>query len=280
MSGGKKLLKIINQNKPFLAVFSIFLSLLFVVGSTYSWITYSDEQINQSKPNTKKLSTTIDGKFTPNLQWTPGRVTEKNLLVRNNGQIPTIVRVSLYEFLAHFELDMTDGSGNGSQKIVKNPSKSNMTLNDVATWTKGSTYKLDAGKYYTASEVYKGDKKNPKTAYVYKGNRTIEGLKYLSIQFNNNDIYDVNTKPKPGTRNYWYYSEGYFYYSEVLQPKAKTRQLIQSVLLDKSLPNKYKGSFYQLIPVMDAHDRTKSLMGDWKIPSGSHVEAMYRGVVH
>ncbi|MGX7244202.1 BsaA family SipW-dependent biofilm matrix protein [Enterococcus quebecensis] len=280
MSRGKKLLKIINQNKPFLVVFSLFLSLLLVVGSTYSWITYSDEQINQSKPNTKKLSAVIDENFTPNLQWIPGKTTEKSLLVKNNGQVPAIVRVSLYEFLVHFELDMTDGGGNGSQKIVNTSSRPELTMDDVATWFKGSTYKVASGKYYTVSEVYKGDKTNPNTAYVYKGNRTVEGLKYLTIQFNARDIYDVNNKPKLGTQNYWYYSEGYFYYSEILQPKEKTKELLQSVTLDKSLPNKYKGSFYQLIPIMDAHDRTKSLMEDWKISSNSFVESMYREKVH
>ncbi|WP_207694637.1 hypothetical protein DOK67_0000422 [Enterococcus sp. DIV0212c] len=276
MSRGKKLLKTINQNKPFLAVFSVFLSLVLVIGSTYSWITYSDEQINQSKTNTRKLSAVIDGTFTPNLQWIPGTTTEKNLLVRNNGQVPAIARVSLYEFFAQFELDMTDGAGNGAQKIVKNPSGTDMTMADAATWAKGSTYKVDSEKYYIASEVYKADKKNPSTAYVYKGKRPNKGLNYLTIQFNNTDIYDVNNKPKSGIRNYWYYSEGYFYYSEVLQPKEATKQLIKSITLDKNLPNKYKGSLYQLIPVMDAHDITKSLMADWKIASSSYVEAMYR----
>lgn len=280
MSRGNKLLKTINQNKPFLAVFSVFLSLLLVVGSTYSWITYSDEQINRNKPNSKKLSAVIDEVFTPNLQWEPGAITEKKLLVKNDGQMPAIVRVSLYEFLAQFELDMTDGIGNGSQKIVKNSSGSDLIMEDVNTWEKGRTYKIKSGKYFTVSDVYKGDKTDPNTAYVYKGIRSVESLKYLNIQFNAADIYDENNKPMSGLQNYWYYSSGYFYYSEVLQPKEKTKQLIQSVTLDKNLPNKYKSSLYQLIPVMDAHDTTESLIENWKIDSGSYLEEMYRGKVH
>ncbi|MBO0472381.1 hypothetical protein IGL98_002845 [Enterococcus sp. DIV0840] len=280
MSKGKKMLKIINQNKPFLAVFSVFLSLLLVVGSTYSWITYSDEKINQSEPNTKKLSAVIDEVFTPNLQWAQGKTTEKKLLVKNNGQMPTIVRISLYEFFTQFELDMTDGTGNGNQKIVSNSSGSDLTMEDTATWKKGSTYKIASKKYYVASEVYKGDKTNSSTAYVYKGTRSIEGLKYLTIQFNDNDIYDENNKPMSAIQNYWYYSEGYFYYSEVLQPKEKTKLLVQSITLDKGLPNKYKSSLYQLVPVMDAHDVTKSLLENWNIPSGSYLEGMYREKVH
>lgn len=275
MSGVKKLLKIINQNKSFLAVFSLFLSLLLVVGSTYSWITYSDEKINQNESHSKKLSAVIDEVFTPNLQWAQGKTTEKKLLVKNDGQMPALVRISLYEFFTQFTLDMTDGVGNGNQKIVSKSSGSDMTMEDTATWKKGNTYKIASEKYYVASEVYKGDKTNPNTAYVYKKSRSFEGLKYLRIQFNDADIYDENEQPLPGAQNYWYYSDGYFYYSEVLQPQEKTKQLVQSITLASALPNKYKGSLYQLIPVMDAHDVTKSLMKNWKISSDSYVEAMY-----
>lgn len=276
MRKGKRLLKTINQNKPFLAIFSVFLSLLLVVGSTYSWITYSDEKINPSTTNKKKLSATIDEVFTPNLQWIPGTTTEKKLSVKNNGQIPAIVRLSLYEFLSQFELDMTDGVGNGSLKTVSKSSGSDINVEDVATWSKDSTYKLASGKYYIASEVYKADKNNSNTAYIYKGDRSNEGLNHLTIQFNDTAIYDVNNQPSSGVHNYWYYSEGYFYYSEVLQPNQQTKLLIQNVMVDKKLPNKYKGSLYQLIPVMDAHDITKSLLADWKLTSNSYVGTMYR----
>ncbi|OTN88204.1 hypothetical protein A5819_000656 [Enterococcus sp. 7E2_DIV0204] len=280
MNGVKKILKIINQNKPLLAIFSVFLSSLLVVGSTYAWITYSDEKINLSQPNTKKLSAEIDEVFTPNLQWIPGKATEKKLLVNNNGQTPAIIRLSLYEYFAQFELDMTDGGGNGSPKIAANSSGTDIKIEAVSSWQKGRTYKIGPSKYYTASEVHKGNTKNPKTAYVYKGERIVEGLNYVTIQFNDREIYDEQNKPASGIKNYWYYSDGYFYYSEVLQPKEKTKQLIQSVTLDKGLPNKYKSSLYQLIPVMDAHDVTKSLLMDWKITTNSYVEKMYRGKVH
>lgn len=280
MNRKKNLLKVINQNKTLLAIFSVVLSLFLIVGSTYSWITYSDEQINQSKSSRKKLSAEIKEIFTPNLQWVPGTSTEKNVSIRNNGQIPAIIRVSVYEFLAQFELDLSDRTGNGQLKIVPNSSGKDMTMSDITTWEKGNTYKLASGKYYKASAVYKSDKKNPKTAYVYNGNRPIEGLKYLTINFNDDSIYNDSRKPATGLGNYWYYSEGYFYYSEVLEPRESTQPLIRKVTLDKRLPNKYKGSFYQLVPVMDAHDSTKALMKDWKISPGSYIEAMYRKKVH
>ncbi|MTD37497.1 hypothetical protein GIX45_02390 [Erwinia sp. CPCC 100877] len=280
MRKGKRLLKAINQNKFFLALFSVFLSLLLIVGSTYSWITYSDEYINQSKTNKKELSAVIAGNFTPDLQWRPGEKVDKNLAIKNNGQMPAVVRVSLYEFLAHFAVDLTDGSGNGNLKIVKTASRTNLTLQDVSTWGKNNTYKIAEGRYFIVADVYKSNKNDLNTAYVYKGNRPFESLNYLTIQFNENDIYNDSNKPIVGTKDYWYYKDGYFYYSEVLQPKQQTKQLITSISLAKNLPNKYKGSLYQLIPVMDAHDSTKSLLADWQIGSNSYVQTIYKEKVH
>ncbi|MFD1900555.1 hypothetical protein GQR36_12210 [Enterococcus termitis] len=80
MRKGRKLLKIIHQNKLLWGLFSIVLSLLLVVGSTYSWITYSDDKINRNQPNSKHFSVAIDEVFTPNLQWSPGAVTQKSYL--------------------------------------------------------------------------------------------------------------------------------------------------------------------------------------------------------
>ncbi len=280
MKKGKRLLKIIHTHKLLWGLFSIVLSLLLVVGTTYSWITYSDDRINRNKPNSKQFSVVIDESFTPNLQWSPGTVTEKRLLIKNDGQLPAFVRVSLYEFLAHFELDMVDGTGNGGLKISAVSSGTDMSGDDAETWEKGRTYKLKTGQYYTVSEVYKGNKSKPNTAYIYNGNRPADGLKYLMINFNNPDIFDKDNQPNNERKHYWYYSEGYFYYSEMLKPKEKTKELIQNVSLDKNLPNKYKGSLYQLVPIMDSHDSTKSLLEDWEIPAGSYVEAMYHDKVH
>ncbi|GGC93663.1 BsaA family SipW-dependent biofilm matrix protein [Enterococcus wangshanyuanii] len=280
MKKGKRVLKIIHAHKLLWGLFSVVLSLLLIVGSTYSWITYSDDKINRNKPNSKQFSVVIDELFTPNLQWIPGTVTEKRLLIKNDGQLPAFVRVSLYEFLAHFELDMTDGTGNGGLKISTLSSGADISMEDADTWEKGHTYKLKPSQYYTASEVYKGDKSKPNTAYVYKGKRPAEGLRYLTINFNDPDIFDKDNQPDKEKKYYWYYSEGYFYYSEILKPNEKTKELIQAVSLDKNLPNKYKGSFYQLIPIMDSHDSTKSLLEDWKLPAGSYVEAMYHEKVH
>ena len=273
----KKLLLLISQNKPLFFIFSIVFSVLIVIGSTYSWITYSDEKINQVKTNQKRFSATINETFKTNLAWIPGQTTEKKLKIKNDGEVPEIVRVSLFEYAARFTVDMNDTTGNANIKISPTSSGKDMTFEDVATWKKGSTYKISNGKYCTTEAVILSDKTNINTATVYKGERK-DILKYLTIQFNDKKIYNKTTNKL--NSNYWYYDSGYFYYSDVLQPNEETEPLIQSVTIDGSLPNTYKGSFYQLNPVMDAHDITTSLLEDWKIASNLEVKKIYEGKLH
>lgn len=273
----KNILKIINQNKLWFATFSIIFSILIVIGSTYSWITYSDEKINQVKTNQKHLSASINETFKPNLAWNGGETTEKILKIKNNGQIPAIVRVSLFESIAKFVIDMDGSTGNASIKTVSTSSGNDMTLDDIKTWKKGSTYKVSNSKYYIAESVMLSDTKKIETATEYMGERN-DILKYLTIQFNDKKIYDKQTNKLE--KNYWYFDNGYFYFSEILQPSEETEPLIQSVTIDGTLPNMYKGSFYQLIPAMDAHDSSKYLLEDWGIVSNKEVKKMYEDKLH
>ncbi|MHC5229559.1 BsaA family SipW-dependent biofilm matrix protein [Enterococcus sp. LJL99] len=285
MGKRKSALRRTSKNRMHLFILSIILSLILVVGSTYSWITYSDEVINRSKTNTRKLSATINESYETNLQWTAGEISEKKLWIQNNGQTPALVRVSLYEFFVNFELEVSDGEGqgNGSLKIV-DKANSLMTLKDVSTWEKRSHYEISSKgspkKYLTAAEVYKSDKTNSQTAYKYKASSTKDFLTNVTINFNENDIYHEGKAPANNTKNYWYYSDGYFYYSEELQPNEETTLLLQSISIDGKLANKYKGSLYQLLPVMEAHDNTKSLLEDWQIVSNSDVSDIYREKLH
>lgn len=211
------------------------------------------------------------------MAWNGGETTEKILKIKNNGQIPAIVRVSLFESVAKFVIDMDGSTGNASIKTASTSSGNDMTLDDIKTWKKGSTYKFSNSKYYIAESVMLSDTKKIETATEYMGERN-DILKYLTIQFNDKKIYDKQTNKLE--KNYWYFDNGYFYFSEILQPSEETEPLIQSVTIDGTLPNMYKGSFYQLIPAMDAHDSSKYLLEDWGIDSNKEVKKMYEDKLH
>lgn len=267
------------DSKVLWMLFCLLLSLLLVVGSTYAWITYSDERINHTQMTVKELSLLIDELFKPDLQWRPGKETEKRVTVQNNGQIPAIARVSLYEFLLQFEVDLRDGEGvgNGGLKKVNKASSQPIEAEQLSTWKVGNTYDA-SGVFFVASSVFLSDTQNSETAYKYKATPSTEGLAYLTLHFNESAIYDSTNPPHSNLQDYWYYESGYFYYSEVLQPGDSTIPLLTSVSLAETIPNEYKGALYQLVPVMDGHDISKQLLDDWQL-SGP-VASLYNGKLH
>lgn len=273
MGKGKRIIWVIKQNKPLWAVFSLLISLILVVGSTYSWVTYSDDRINSTKANTRQLSAIIEEDFKPNLIWSPGSTTKKVVTVKNNGKVPAIVRVSLFEIFARFEIDVTDNiipgsglrNGNGSLKRYNSSSGTDLNKNDLTTWQVDNTLKIADGNYYKVVEAIVNFPDNIENSYNYQGERG-PSLSNLTINFNASKIY--TEAPPSGTTNYWLYENGYFFYSEVLEPDEETVNLIESLSLNAALANRYKGVLYQLIPQMDAHDRTTSLLSDWQLNTG------------
>ncbi|GCF95685.1 hypothetical protein NRIC_35760 [Enterococcus florum] len=270
------LFKSIHRSKPTVALFTVFLSVLLVVGSTYSWITSQDERVNRAKSNDRKLSARIDEDFQRETSWIPGKEVEKKLRVENNGETPALVRLSLYEFLLTFENDLEDQVGNGGLKWTATPSATQVKTEDYTTWAVGNTYGSGTKHLKVASAIV-NDLTDPSDAIEYQGTRTAP-LDLLKIEFNGTKVFK-GTLPPAGTKNYWFYQDGYFYYSDVLQPNDKTVELINSVTLDKLTPNAYKGSLYHLVPIMDAHDVTKSLLSDWQV-TGTKVADMYQDKLH
>lgn len=261
------------RSKGLFACFSLVLSLLLIVGSTYAWITSADERVNRTDANQKRVSAIVEEDFSQVYRWAPGTTKEKNVRVRNTGDVPAMVRISLKEFLVVFETvvndNHTDRDGNGNLKVYGTPSTTAISVQDTDTWVSGNTYSISASKYYKATN----DTLRNQT-YQYNGARTAS-LVGFELDFETNKVFDSANPPAAGATEYWYYENGYFYYSEVLQPKAVTPNLLDSVSLNAEFANQYKGALYKLVPEMDAHDLTRELFSDWSISTSSPVYAMY-----
>lgn len=284
----KGMLQMIHSNKTSFLIFSVALSLLIIIGSTYAWVTYSDKRINRMENKNEKLQASIKEEFTEKLDFAPGEKTTKKVSVENEGEFKALVRLSLYEFLATFELDMADGENQANSKLKETP-KTELssevkyaTFEDQSTWDAKNYVAINNETYVQMKNVEKSDTKDIGTAYQYDGNNQSGKLAYLTIGFNNNNIYDVNRRPPIGTIDYWYYSDGYFYYSEVLKQSETTTNLMEEVGLAENIPNMYKGAFYQLVPVMEAHDITNTLKDDWSISSSQdeYLKTMYDDKLH
>lgn len=273
----RHLFRVFLKSKALFACFSIVLSLLLIVGSTYAWVTSADERVNRTEANKRKLSAKIEEEFQQVFHWAPGTTKEKTIRVKNDGETPAIVRISLTEFFVGFETDTTDnhatGDGNGDLKVYTTASVTPIDRKKTDTWVVGNRYEVNASTYYQANLSLLDQ------AYSYKGTRTAP-LPAIALNFQSGKVFDQATPPGPGESDYWYYEKGYFYYSEILEPDDVTPNLLESVSLDAAYANQYKGALYKLVPEMDAHDITKSLLSDWGISSGDYAETLYQSKLH
>lgn len=269
----RHLFKTFVQSKGLFACFSLVLSLLLIVGSTYAWITSADERVNRSDANHRRLSAIVEEDFSSVTNWAPGTTKDKNVRVRNTGEMPAMVRISLKEFLVVFETvvndNHTDRDGNGNLKVYGTPSTTGITMADTSTWVAGNTYGISANKYYKATNRTLRDQ-----LYRYNDPRSMVFIGF-ELDFQTGKVFDISTPPPSGTTEYWYYENGYFYYSEVLQPNGVTPNLLDSVSLSEAYANQYKGALYKLVPEMEAHDLTRDLFADWSISTTSPVYDMY-----
>lgn len=270
----RHLFKTFVQSKALFACFSIMLSFLLVVGSTYAWITSADERVNRADSNLKRVSAIVEGDFDQVLHWAPGTTKDRAIRVRNTGDMPAFVRISLEESFAVFETvtndNHADRDGNGNLKIYGTPSIDTINVKDTSTWVGGNTYEVSANKYYKATNDTFADH-----AYLYKGTRS-DLLKGIELNFESGKVFDENNLPGSGVEKYWYYENGYFYYSKVLQPKEVTSNLLDSVSLRADYANQYKGALYKLVPEMEAHDLSQVPPSDWNIDSNGHGYTMFQ----
>ena len=275
----RHLFRVFLKSKGLFACFSIVLSLLLVVGSTYAWITSADERVNRADANQRKVAAFVVEDFKQVFHWAPGTTKEKNIRVQNTGEAPALVRISLKEYFVGFETNETDNhnnqDGNGNLKVYGTPPPGSTMIDvkDTATWAIGNTYTVSASKYYQADTALVN------RTYLYKGART-EPLPKIVLNFQAGKVFDATTPPGSGDSDYWYYEKGFFYYSEVLQPGDETPNLLDSISLDTTYVNQYKGAIYKLVPEMDAHDLTKELLTSWGITSGDYVRTLYQDKLH
>lgn len=243
------------------------ISLSAFVG-TFAWFTSSDYRANAFEGT--HLVAEIDETFTSKTKWEPGEETTKEVRVRNTGDSPAIVRVSLYEFLLTFQIDYTDQTGNANLKTVTQSLSPEVDSTNTDTWepsaTAKGTYK-SGSIYYVANQAWVSDPKNQTGMYEYEGAAQQEApFKYIALNFTE----QLNTTVDPNaSTDYWLYDSGYFYYSRILQPGEITEDLLKSVTLSDTIPNQYKGALYKLKVYMDAHDVTSPVLSAWNLSKGS-----------
>ncbi|MTD38339.1 hypothetical protein GIX45_06835 [Erwinia sp. CPCC 100877] len=244
--------------------------------NTYAWFISADSEKNKFEGTS--LVAEITEVFTPNYEWQPGEETTKIVSVTNTGETPAIVRLSLYEFFLSFQIDVTDQTGNGNLKESEKAITPSVDANNTDTWapaaTAAGTFTHNGHNYIAAEAIISGE--SDRYEYNNVARDTTAPLKYLTLNFSSNFKTSI---PPAGSQKYWIYENGYFYYSDILQPGEESAPLLDSLTLSKHLPNKYKGSLYKLKIFMDAHDATPVLTDAWGVKSGGDVFQMLEALI-
>nr|WP_242596547.1 BsaA family SipW-dependent biofilm matrix protein [Enterococcus plantarum] len=247
---------------------------LMVLGSTYAWFVSEDSEVNHFVGT--RLSAEIVEEFVPEFEWQPGLTTKKIIQVKNTGNIPTFVRISLYEYLLTFKIDTADQTGNGNLATSPNEIAPTVNQKNTETWQPaakaGGTYAHE-GKNVIAAKAITPNPRTGTEMYRFKDSgRDQTDLRWFQLGFPDNVHHSA---PPTGTKDYWLYKDGYFYYSELLQPGEISAAVMKNVRLSPNAPNKFKAALYQLNPVMDAHDETKGLLSTWNIGNSGELYNMY-----
>lgn len=253
-----------KRQKPIFFSFVMLLSILLVIQGTYAWETYSDEKEN--KLTKLAFNVVLREKFTPNKTWEPGRETIKEVYVANDGNYPAFVRLSAEEFLLSFKMDIKgtdslDGTGNVLE-IKPKPATTTINEEEVLTWKAEEYFDNSVGKnYYQGLESVPADLSVTGKGFIV-GKDTTErensDLTFMNLAFGE----VIDSKPSL-TSKYWKYSDGYYYYSERLEPGEVTTLFLEKTNLSSSTPNRLKDALYKIKINMDGSHSIAATLADW-----------------
>ena len=214
----------------------IFLSVVLValalcISATFSWDTESHivrNTLEKANVNVKVIQTS-DEKL--------GVVTKDVSLV-NRGDVDSIARVSINEYLMNF---VTNVQNTDLATFTDSDDAKKVDKYDVSTWVVGAYQKAYApdgsdlknqtghNLFYKVSTVQKSEK-------IGVDNSTRNANVYPCVMINWTS--DLNEN--------WVYEDGYFYYKKVLRPAECTPNLIVSVTLLDSFYTTHKGAKYKI----------------------------------
>lgn len=240
---------------------------------SYSWFVAEDTVVNKFSQSDipLKMSIIANEVFLRPENWRAGQQIQKELRIGNNGDYNALIRVSLNEFLALYEIDLTTGlrtvTGLNGRGIAEQSNRQTWVEDYVvpARIVNAQGFydaMLDQNGqqlYYTINRVFS-------TAFLSNEDalRNENISRYLKIHWGNvgttgawDWIFDPDTKC--------------FYYTKVLLPGQETTELFTALTAVGILPNSYKGGMYKLDVWANGVQPVAGALDFWELTPGSAV---------
>lgn len=283
-------------------------AILTLLGSTYAWFTSSDNRVNNFYGHYLLAQITEVFTPEDEWQPTTDTVKEVRVTNTGPTPAVIRLSLKEYMLLFEYDNTIVNyfqmsnpGYYNGLNNITirDNPTNPIVDIDDVTTWkaagdNEGSFKRPYGTGYYTAVSYQSSDSYTPRRGktvanssdghtmndYIPANDPTPSGnveyprnyfhntAPFYMIKLNFNTPSIRTTKSTNSAEEYWLYENGYFYYSQIVQPGEKTVPLMNSLTLRDTMPNVYKTSLYKLHVYMDAHDTTQPVFNAWNIPNG------------
>ncbi|MBP1044237.1 hypothetical protein I6N95_24820 [Vagococcus sp. BWB3-3] len=263
----------LTNNKAFFGSFMALITFVLIINATFAWSSYAKWLHNKMQsPNEKDIRVAVQGNLSGNVLTNTSGLSPQ-VRVKNIGEAPAFIRVSLEEVLLTLAVDTTDQTGNGHlAEYADLGGKTEVKLETPSTWQINARYTPDKLVYYETKKLATYEYKQTET------NRPME-LGYLDYTWG---MVDPLTPPVSG---YWLYEEingrGYYFYSQSVQPGNQTTVLVDQVHLKNRAPNGLKGSLYRLDIHADGGQVNEGVYDDWGITKlvGNRIYDCYEAVL-
>ncbi len=267
MSRKKRYIKL--KERSYVLVCSAVVGLIVILGGTFAWVTLADTRINRM--DTSRLEVTLEGNQNVSI-LTPVYESSKQLTVRNDSGTNALIRVSLSEVLLQFKVFEGDVTQEGTGELQEvTPTTSVVNLSNSQTWQEGATYTNEQGQTVEATQRTE----NEQVEWPMTLSNRLGPLNDSTVVNYGSQLTGDFPVPTSFVRSFWFYSEGYFYYSELLRPGKVTPVLVESVQVAPKAPNVVKGSLYDLIGEVEGLPASKEAITNptfgWGLPEGGPV---------
>lgn len=265
------------RNKRYYGFFSLITAGLLIISSSFAWGSWHEWKQNHLQGNPKLLTPQVEiqGSIGPQI-LTHQELINRNLTVKNTGDIPVFIRVNLVEELVMFEIDTIDKTGNGHLKEYSKlpPGGVELKSDILETWHVGNFFKKATDSTYLKS--------TKRESYAYLQNEAVRPINLKSIQLNLGNI----DSPKNSLTGYWLYDEtngvGYYYYSDIVDVGGVTTELIKTMELTSQAPNGLKGGLHQLEIKAVGGEALAGIYAEWGISevAGNKVYDRYNELLN